>query len=1045
MAIIRNCFVIGLFLLCVQSICAQNISYPAYSSQLLKSTAADAVMLFGKAIPGNQFTISQYAAMPQAGIIFIYDSTIDGNLACRVQSDGVNYIKFSAAEDNGLCFGFYQYLQNLGFRFYQPGSIWEIIPALSSVYKTTDSIFNSEFKYSSWTISGGHNRWIMDMSNEYTWDSYAGENGHNWALYQRRNCMTGAYRFAGHRGDIMTGNYLSTLQTNPCYVACYDSSRAAGIQSVPDVNNTVAMDFWANTIEQKYTQYKNTILNNANFYVNQFRNFKYAYQQIGIEVPDAAKWGNSSNNQGCANVPYAKESDQQITLANYTAQKIAAIYPDRRFQIYAYSTHADVPSPALAINNNIDIQLIPAAYQTITSTNGLRNRWYNRSKNISEYNYLNLSVWSGETPSFSLSDFKATVQIAKDKKSQGLVWETSPTKFISLPYLMAAGKDLNNNIPIDKSMQVFCDDMFAEAGKTVYELFQFWTDSKNLTGGVSNKYKIAKYLEFISKASLQIKDAPPVVKGRMQELKAYLHYIVLYQRWSSDPRPNNAKAAKAAELCVYLAKVSKMQLVNSYVLIEMIARKYSTGSDFYREYNVVNGTAYQNGNLPLITAAGIENDFAADEINYGKTISDYNFETSTAIKNKLTSSDLTALPKISVELKYTNGLNYYNRAEFYIMAPGPGNFTIDYKPVFDIPDKGYINFLVESADKALEVIEDFTLNSNAAAGALTVKIPAAGTYKLTISSMHKSSVSLLIKTNKNVFYKSGAFFGKTTEIYKDNVDMPGYFYVPSNVNRIYFSFDNSYSPTTGYASAEKINSQFEFRDSEEKILTARLVTPNDSALFYIDIPAESKGKFCRITKKSNYNLIFSNISNYVWYAQPKPPPCSDADFRIAVITKNGNCFVQLTAVKNTGALEWEVTDMNKTYSFANQRTVELPGFISPNALVTLSNGTNCSVTKKLKDETQYSKGMDACVAGAPLPGVAVKAALTPNPSTGNFTCMQNAVAVTAAQIIILDTQGAVLAEFKQVSRFNIGWLAAGLYWYKIKMKEGDFNGKLVKL
>ncbi len=1045
MAFIRNCFLIAVTTLCAININAQNISYPPYSSQLLKATAADAAMLFTKALPGNQFTVSQYSGMPQTGIIFNYDSTITGNLACRVESDGINFIKFSAAEDNGLCFGFYQYLQNLGFRFYQPGIIWEIIPTIPSVYKKMDSIYNSAFKYNSWFISSGYGRWAMDTNNDYGWDNYNGDNGHAWALFQRRNGMTGEYRFAGHRGDIMTGNYMTTLRNNPCYVACSNNSRVATSQSVADVNNPAAMNFWATAIEQNYTQHRNTLSINPAAYTNQFRNFKYSYQNIGIEVPDVAQWGNSIDSMGCSNTPYPGVSDQQITLANYTAQKINTVYPDKRFQIYAYSQHADVPSPSIAINSNIDVQLIPAVYQLVTSTNGLRNRWYNRTKNISEYNYLNLTIWTGETPSVYLSDFKATVQIAKDKKSQGLVWETSPTKFISLPYLLAASNDLLHNVPIDESMQEFCDNMFGDAGKTVYDLFQFWTDRKNSAGGSTNKYKISKYLEYMAKADGQTKNAPLVVKERLRELKAYVHYIILYYNWSTDIKPADVKAAQASELCLYLATTNKMQLVNSVKLVNMINAKYAPGSSFREQYNPSNGTAYQNGNLPLITASEIENNFTADLAKYGNSIKGYNFEDASVIKDKMASAGLIPQQKIIVNLGYTNGLNFYNNVEFFVIAPGPGSFSIDYTPVFNMPGAGYINFLVESADKALEVIKDFTIDETAAAGQLNISVPAAGRYKFTVSSLYKSGIHLEINTNKNIFYKGAGFFGKTTETYPNNIGMAGYFYVPENVNRVYFSFGNTYTATNGFASAEKIDAQFGFLDSKEKKLTARFATPNDSALFYIDIPIDSRGKFCRITKKSNYSLIFANISNYYWYAQPKPTACSDANFDVAVVSKKGNCIIELTALNNNGVFDWMVEDANKTYTFSNQRVVDLPDFISPKAVVTLSNGSTCSVSKKLQDETDYKKGMESCVAAGPVPEITLRPVMAPNPSTGNFACMQNAVALLADDIIIYNGQGIVVAEFKKVSRFNIGSLPAGIYWYKMMIKQANFSGKLVKL
>jgi len=136
MAFIRNCIIIAVLFFCIgYNAKAQTVYYPAQSSQLLKATAEDAAMLLQKAIPGSKFIIQTYTAMPSNGVIFIYDTTITDYQACKVQSDGTNYIKFTAAGDNGLHFGLYQYLHQQGFRFYQPGTIWEVTPALTSVYK----------------------------------------------------------------------------------------------------------------------------------------------------------------------------------------------------------------------------------------------------------------------------------------------------------------------------------------------------------------------------------------------------------------------------------------------------------------------------------------------------------------------------------------------------------------------------------------------------------------------------------------------------------------------------------------------------------------------------------------------------------------------------------------------------------------------------------------------------------------------------------------------------------------------------------------------
>jgi len=1047
MAFIRKCFVIAIAMMCVLFTNAQTVSYPVQSSKTLKETARDIAILMQKSISGSNFTTGSYSVLPQSGFIFIYDSTITGSKACRVESDGSAFIKFSAAEDNGLCFGIYQYLQQIGFRFYLPGSIWEIIPALVTPYKKIDSIYSFNFKYNGWYLSGGHNRWVMDNDNSYNWESYFGVNGHNWSLYQRRNGMTGEYRFAGHRSDIISGSSVATWQNNPCYIASFNNSRAVNSQSVPDVNNMLGKDLWASTIEQKYTAYRTSVLNNPNANIDQLRGFNYSNYNIGIEVTDGAHWGNTKDNAGCINTGYAKESDQSIMLANHTAQKISPKYPNTRFQVYAYSTHADVPSANVAINEKLDIQLIPEVYQNLTSTNGLRNRWYNRTKNISEYNYLNLSGWSGETPSLDLDALKATIQIAKDKKSQGLMWEASPAKFASLPFLLAANQSLKNNIPVDSTLVEFCNNMFGSAGKTVYSLFQLWTDNKKLAGGISNLYKLPLYFELINEAEQKIAQEPEIIKERLRELKAYLHYTVLYYDWAGD-QGTSAKTTKAAALCIYLAKINKLQLVNSYYLISTISRSYATTTSFYQQYNVINGTVYQNGNLPLITAAEIENDFKNDLSKFTGIINKYKFETTDAIAGNLDAAGLKIPAKVNVQLSYTNGMDYYNRCEFSIKAPAAGTFTIDYKPTFEMAEIGYINFTVESADRTLEIIEDFSLDRNAKDGSITITLPAAGNYKMTVCSKYKSSVNLSISTNKNIFYKSGAFFGKATESYDKDIDKPAYIYIPTGIDKLYFSLGNSNAGGAGFKSEAHINSAFAIQDINGNNLKARFVTPNDSALFYIEIPRESIGKFIRITRKFyQYSLVFSNVNNFLWYAEPKPLPCKSADFTIDVINRGGHCITQLTANSKSGQFNWTVTDAGNTYTFDNERVIELPDHISPNAEVTLTNGSNCSMTKKISDDEQFVKNKQACaiIKDIEMPVISVVPVVYPNPSTGTFRFMQNGTDFTANQVFIINGQGNTVAAFNNSRQVNISHLPAGMYWYKIVINKKEFTGKLVRL
>lgn len=1044
MGLFRCCVIAAICTCAWISTTAQKVFYPAGSSQLLQSTAADVAMLLQKAT-GAAFTAESYVSKPSAGVIFVYDSSVTDNQTCYAKSDGAAYIQFSAAEDNGLNFGVYQYINQLGYRFYQPGEIWEIIPKLSSAYIKLDTIYSCRFKYKTWFLSGGYNRWLMDNNTAYDWDLYNGNNGHDWSLYRRRNGMTGANAFNGHRDDIMTSDYLNILKGNPCYVAPYNGSRAPTVQSVADVNNTAAMQLWATALEQKYMQYKNTVFNKKEVFSNLFHNFNYVSQHIGIEVPDGARWANSVNESGCGTSGLLKASDQQFTLANFTAASINKNYPTRRFQVYAYDSHADVPSASISINSNIDVQVIPEVYQTETSALGLLTRWYSRYKNISEYHYLNLAQWSGETPSFYLQNLTNTIQRLKAKNAQGIMWEASPAKFSSLPFLYSANASLINNSKIEDGLKEFTGKLFGKAAATVYELLKLWSDDKTVTmssGMQDNRYKLPLYFKMVDKAS-QLAGDDALVNKRLLELKAMLHYMVLYYDLIMDQRSNEAKKVKAAALCEYLARINNLKLVNSYAMILTVVYGYNQTDNFYAAYNPYTGTAYQNGKLALITDEEIRENFTNDYKEQQLYASDFNFLDAATIKDFFTKNDLVPMDKINVKLKYTFGKDYYGNSQFDIIAPAAGSISIKYTPKFEMPGKGYINFTVESTGPDAVVLKDFSLNNNSGEGILYIPVPAAGNYKLTVLSKYKSSADIEITTNGNFFYKNGTGFANSVENYRqDLTSFPGYFYIPAGVNRLYFDVNNSNPGGAGFIKPADVSKAFVFKNNIDKNQEVKLVTNTDSAFFYIDVPSANSGTFWRAVKAEALRLGFSNISNIWWYAKRKT--CTAANFKVTVTSLKGECITQLSTIKDVAGNTWEVFDASQFYYFNNQQQVDLPAGISPNAIVTLSDNNKCFVTRRLADEVDYLRQKESCASGAALPVIAPGVVLYPNPGPGIFKCKKQGQIILADDITVFNASGNKVAHFTNTQEFDISKLAGGIYFYQLLINKTAFRGKLIK-
>lgn len=1040
----------ALFRYCIIAIClcvyhagfAQQIYYPAGSSQLLQATALDMAMLLKKAT-GNTYAVQQYTAKPTAGIVYTYDSSFTDNQACRVKSDGRSYLVFSAAEDNGLIYGIYRYLNQLGYRFYQPGELWETTPQLSSAYSKTDTLYTCAFKYKTWFLSGGYNKWLMDDDDSYNWDLYPGKNGHDWSLYRRRNNMLGANRFAGHREDVISAGYLNTLSENPCYVAPFNGSRQASIQSVPDINNTAAMKLWADAIEQKYTQYANTIYGKKEIYTNFYRNFNYNNQYIGIEVADGAHWANSVSNT-CSSSLLLKPSDQQFTLANFTVATINKTYPGKHFQLYAYDSHADVPSASINISDKIDVQVIPGVYQNETSPLALLTRWYNRHKNISEYHYLNLASWSGETPAFNFSEVENTIQRLKKNKSQGIVWETAPAKFSTLPFLLAANESLVSNKNIDDVLKEFSNNLFGKASALVYDLLKLWSDDKTFTlsnGLQDYRYKLPLYFDMVNNASALSSD-DVLVNRRLLELKAFLHYMVLYYDWVMDQRAPVAKTKKAAVLCEYLARVHHLKLVNSYAVIQTIVNSYTKTDNIYASYNTLDGTAYLNGTLPLITEAEIRKQFEDDYNEQKLYAKDFIFLDAATVKNSFIKNNLIPLDKINVKLSYTFGKDYYSSTKYFFLAPAAGSISIKYMPKFDMPDNGYINFTVESVDDQT-VVKDFSLNNKSSHAVLNITIPAAGNYILTISSKYKSSVDLSITTNGNFFYTTGTSFSNVVEIYQNEpASFPGYFYIPEGVSKLYFDVNNSNPGGNGFTKPEDIAAAFAFKNNEGKLQEVKLVSANDSAFFYIDVPSANSGSFWTASKNTNLRLGLSNISNIWWFANRKT--CDEFNFKAAVIKKGGDCITTLTTTKNLPGNKWEIIDGHQTYNFSNQQLVELPAYLSPTAVVTLIDANQCAVTRRLLDDADYIKQKSSCALGATLPLGSSEVIIYPNPGNGVYRFRKQTETITADEITVFNASGNKVGYFTNTREIDLTKLNGGVYFYQLVINKNAYRGKLIK-
>ena len=137
---------------------AHIISYP-------QSFPKDAVIDIQSLL--KQSTDADWEAVPDkpANTGFVLALKTEGNYktgeSCMINSDGSSYVKFESPTTNGLIYGVYKYLRDLGFKFYLPDSLYTIVPSLKSVFRKKSAMETPFFKDQGFFW----NRWFWQRKN----------------------------------------------------------------------------------------------------------------------------------------------------------------------------------------------------------------------------------------------------------------------------------------------------------------------------------------------------------------------------------------------------------------------------------------------------------------------------------------------------------------------------------------------------------------------------------------------------------------------------------------------------------------------------------------------------------------------------------------------------------------------------------------------------------------------------------------------------------------------------------------------------------------
>src|SRR5690349_9282963 len=199
------------FLFFVTSVClSQETNLISFPQAFPKEVVDDIQSLL------QASTKQQWSAQPDKpsdkGLILLINPSLNYKTgeSCQINSDGASFVKFEAPTTNGLIYGLYKYLRDLGFKFYLPDSLYTIIPSIKSVFKKTSVMETPFLRIRDFFATGGLGSGKTDPGRKVE---------KSWRLWKWRNGFGAEFILAGHVGETFNLANAKELGQNPDWTA----------------------------------------------------------------------------------------------------------------------------------------------------------------------------------------------------------------------------------------------------------------------------------------------------------------------------------------------------------------------------------------------------------------------------------------------------------------------------------------------------------------------------------------------------------------------------------------------------------------------------------------------------------------------------------------------------------------------------------------------------------------------------------------------------------------------------------------------------------
>ncbi len=712
----------------------KNNYYALFDTKLL---AEDLAALLSKST-GEIFSTGVYQPGMKKGIFLLLDSnaSINGNETGLVESDGKNFIRVTARYTTGISYAMYSWLEEMGFHFYLPGEEWTIIPSMKTVFnnKIYKKTFKPYFHMRMFGSSGGSS-YVKGLDEK-------GQITNEWKQWCLRNRMGCDYlRVDGHMGQSFNAANRKEIERDSMILAPIQGKRQYSAGGKLDPTYKKGMTLFSDWIIDQYKKEQASLPS--------FLPFKKYYS---VDPGDGYGYCHSPE---CER-QFKTVADQVISIANETAKKIRLVNPDAGISTLAYTEHADTPS--IKIEPNVHVMIVAGAYQSVSTAAGLVQAWKHKMNNISLYEFLNIGVWSYDKPFFNLYQYYQYLEFLKTIGIEGIMFETSFSKFGSgilqyfiLKYLC------DPYTSIEETLDEFCKNNFGNAANPVKKLFKEWYFSNvhlrtNYDTPCFYEDELGRFIQYITEAE-NCPGLSAATKKRIEELKAYIIYLCknyeLFCELKSlkDYATNPShKTEKIEEILTYTWKLYSTKIFHSTQLNEMLKAKLD--NKLKEKWNYNKSDHYNT--LARDAPATVKTEFEKLRKKYRPLAAAF---------YNITDAFLEANTKYSADsirfctIDETGFGKFIYPVEFYCATPGPLKvfYQADSSKIKDKKDKVAM-IAVESNDYSF--INNNTIIKENSNGTIIFQLPAKGHYRLYLSQYNATHICYVIYPGKNLFYQN---------------------------------------------------------------------------------------------------------------------------------------------------------------------------------------------------------------------------------------------------------------------------------------------------